>query len=72
MRLTLSIIQVVISIGLVTTVLLQQRGSGGVGIFGMGSGTAYHTKRGFEKIIFRMTIALAVLFIGIALLNLFV
>lgn len=72
MGLILNIIQIIISIILVTLVLLQQRGSGGAGIFGMGSGAAYHTKRGFEKIIFMATIALAILFIGTAFLNLLI
>jgi len=47
---------------LVGAILLQQRGSGLGGIFG-GGGESYHTKRGFEKILFTSTIILATLFL---------
>lgn len=59
----LPIIQVVVSILLVAVILLQQRGSGLSGIFGGGGGESYHTKRGFEKILFASTIVLASLFL---------
>ncbi|MFC1756734.1 preprotein translocase subunit SecG [Patescibacteria group bacterium] len=59
----LPIIQIVISVLLVVAVLLQQRGSGMSGVFGGGDGGgSYSTRRGFEKILFRSTIILAVLF----------
>ncbi len=58
----LPIFQIVVSVLLVTAVLLQQRGSGLSGLFG-GSDGSYHTKRGFEKILFIITIALATLFL---------
>ena len=51
-------------------ILLQQRGSGLSASFG-GDGSSYHTKRGLEKIIFFATIALAILFIGVAFARLF-
>ena len=66
----LNISQIIISISLVTVVLLQQRGTGGTGIFGMGSGTAYHTKRGAEKFLFSAAIGLSSLFIATAFLDL--
>lgn len=58
--------QIIISITLITTILLQQRGSGLSGIFG-GEGNVYRTKRGFEKLLFYSTIILVALFIGSAL-----
>ena len=58
----LPIIQIIISVLLVGAILLQQRGSGLGGIFG-GGGESYHTKRGFEKILFTSTIILATLFL---------
>ncbi|NMB92423.1 MAG: preprotein translocase subunit SecG [Parcubacteria group bacterium] len=58
----LAIIQIVIGIGLIVCVLLQQRG-GGVGVLGGMQTQFYGTRRGLEKIIFGLTIALGVIFI---------
>ena len=66
MRLTLTIIQVIISILLASAILLQQRGTGLSATFG-GEGNVYRTKRGLEKGIFVATIILAILFFGTAL-----
>jgi len=68
----LTIFQVIISIGLIITILLQQRGAGGSGIFGAGGGSSYYTKRGFEKILFITSIVLASLFVITAFLNLLI
>lgn len=70
METVLSIAQITISVALITTILLQQRGAGGSGIFGAGGGASYYTKRGFEKILFTATVILAGLFIVSAFLNL--
>jgi preprotein translocase subunit SecG len=60
----LPIIQIIISVFLIAAILLQQRGSGLAGVFGGGGGgESYHTKRGFEKILFTSTIVLASLFL---------
>lgn len=67
----LPIIQVVISAVLITAILLQQRG-GGLGIAFGGSGASYHTKRGFEKILFTTTIIFGILFVIVSLLSLFI
>ncbi|MBI2096750.1 MAG: preprotein translocase subunit SecG [Candidatus Sungbacteria bacterium] len=56
----LPIIQIVLSILVIVSILLQQRGGGLSAAFG-GDGNIYRTKRGVEKIIFRSTIVLAVL-----------
>jgi preprotein translocase subunit SecG len=63
----LSIAQIVLSAALVMVVLLQVRGGGLGGIFGQAD-TVYRTKRGVEKTLFQLTIALVVLFIIIAML----
>lgn len=65
-----NIIMIVVSVLLVVTVLLQQRGAGLSGAFGGNGGGAYHTKRGLERIIFIATIILSVLFIGGAFMRL--
>src|SRR4026208_2212153 len=50
-------------------VLPQQRGPGLGGAFG-GEVTAYRSRRGIERTLFRLTIGLAVLFVIFSLLNL--
>ena len=64
-----SIAQMVLSIALILTILLQVRGGGLGGIFGQAS-TVFRTKRGVEKTLFQLTIALVVLFITISVLTL--
>ncbi|KPJ85577.1 hypothetical protein AMJ57_02625 [Parcubacteria bacterium SG8_24] len=68
MRNYLDIAQVVVSAVLVTAIILQARGTGLGSAFG-GEGNVYRTKRGVEKILFRSTIVFAVLFFGLALVN---
>lgn len=63
----LSIIQLVLSVLLVASILLQQRGSGLSSTFG-GSGT-YYARRGAEKVLFRTTIVLSILFLSSAVLH---
>lgn len=62
-------IQVVLSVLLTVAILLQQKGSGLSGVFG-GSSNVYSTKRGVDKILHFGTIALALIFFGVALLRL--
>jgi len=64
----LSIIQIALSILIVTSILLQQRGSGLGAAFG-GESTVFRTKRGVEKGLYYATIILAVLFFLTAILN---
>lgn len=63
----LTALQLVLAILLTVTVLLQQKGSGMGMAFG-GSSNIYSTKRGVDKLLFRATIVLSVLFFGLALL----
>ena len=69
MQIYLNVAQIVLSIALVTVILLQVKGGGLGGIFGQPD-TVYRTKRGVEKILFQLTIALVVLFITISLISL--
>lgn len=64
----LSISFIVLSVLLTAAILLQQRGSGLGSAFG-GEGNVFRTKRGLEKGLFYVTIALACLFFGMAILN---
>ncbi len=65
----LTITQVVLAVLLITTVLLQHRGTALGGAFG-GEGNIYRSRRGAEKFLFIFTVIIACLFIATALLNL--
>lgn len=64
----LNISQVVLSVILIVTILMQARGSGLGAAFG-GEGNVYRTKRGLEKRLFQITVAVAILFFAISLAN---
>jgi preprotein translocase subunit SecG len=64
----LSVALIVVSILLSTAILLQQRGTG-LGLAFGGDTTIFRTKRGLEKALFYVTIALSCLFFGIAFLS---
>jgi protein translocase SecG subunit len=56
-------IQVVLSVLLIASVLLQQSGAGVGGAFGGDNFSAgFHTRRGAERVLFHATIVLGVLF----------
>lgn len=63
-------VQIILSILLITAILLQQRGSSLGGAFGGDNfSAAFHKRRGAEQFLFRISIAVAVLFVLSALLN---
>lgn len=63
------ILQIILSVLLISAILLQAQGSGLGSTWG-GGGETYHTKRGVEKVVFNATIVLVVCFslVSIALL----
>jgi preprotein translocase subunit SecG len=65
----LIVAQMILALALIASILLQQRGTGLGGAFG-GEVTAYRSRRGIERTLFRLTIVLAVLFVVFSLLNL--
>jgi preprotein translocase subunit SecG len=65
----LALVQSILAVALTVAILLQQRGAGVGGAFG-GEITAYRSRRGIERTLFRLTIVLAVLFVAFSLLNL--
>lgn len=60
--------QIILAILLTVAILLQARGQGLGSTFG-GGGELYRTKRGFERLLFTVTIILAVLFVVNSLIN---
>lgn len=65
MKNTLLVIEMVLGSLLALLILLQHRASGLSATFG-GAGTTYVQRRGAEKVLFQMTVWVAVVFFGIA------
>jgi len=62
--------QIILSVILVTAILLQQTAAGlGGALGGDDAGSFHHTRRGFEKFLFYLSIVCAVLFAILALLS---
>jgi len=64
-----NIAQIVLAVVLIGVLLLQVRGGGLGGIFGQPD-SVFRTRRGIEKSLFRLTIALVVVFIVLSILSL--
>ena len=65
----LNVAQIIVSVALILAILFQVRGGGLGGIFSQAD-TVYRTKRGLEKTLFQLTIALVVIFVIISILSL--
>jgi len=72
MKSLLPYIQILLSVFLIATILLQRTGAQVGGAFGGSDNmsSAYHTRRGLERGLFIATIIIAILFAVSALLNL--
>jgi preprotein translocase subunit SecG len=64
----LQIGQIVIAIAVASSILLQARGTGLSSTFG-GESTAYRSRRGLERTLFRLTIVLILVFVVISLVG---
>lgn len=64
--------EIVLSVVLIALILLQRSGAelGGALGGGDGSGGTVYTRRGAEKVMFYLTIVVAVVFLGVAILSL--
>jgi preprotein translocase subunit SecG len=69
MSIYFNIALIVLSIALTLAILFQVKGGGLGGIFGQAD-TVYRTRRGVEKSLFQLTIALAVLFVIVSIISL--
>ncbi len=67
----LTILHIIVSVLLIVSVLSQNRSAGLSATFG-GGGSFYAGKRGAEKVLYIATMVLAALYVGIALVFLFV
>lgn len=67
----INIVQMVSAVLMVVLILLQQRSAGGLSgaIGGADTASSYSSRRGVEKHILRGTVALAIIFLGSAVLQ---
>lgn len=64
----ITIAQVIVSVLVVVSILLQSRGEG-LGTFLGGGGEVYRSKRGIEKTLYIATIILTILLVGLSIAN---
>lgn len=65
----LNVAIIIVSIALIASVLLQSKGVGLGGLAGGDSGGVYTQRRGIEKVMFYITIALSVVFLMLSLIS---
>ena len=68
MKSVIVVIQILISCLLIAVILLQAKGTG-LGRAWGGGGEFYRSKRGVEKILFKITVALAIIFLVSSLVS---
>jgi preprotein translocase subunit SecG len=68
----LDIALIITSIALIASVILQSKGAGLGGLTGADTGGIFTARRGIEKVLFRVTIGLSVLFFALAILTVIV
>jgi len=66
MKSTLTVVQIITSVVLIALILLQAKGTGLGRAFG---GQSYHSKRGVEFVVFRLTIFISVMFVAVSAIN---
>lgn len=71
MKNILLFVNIILSALIVVLILLQGRGAGLGSAWG-GGGELYQTRRGIEKLTYKLTIVLVIVFFIISLINLFV
>ena len=64
----LQVSQLLIAVAVATSILLQARGTGLSSTFG-GESTAYRSRRGLERTLFRMTVVLIVVYVIVSILG---
>lgn len=69
MKLILFLIQIILAILLILVIIIQQKGSGLGSTFG-GELSFYRTRRGAEKLLYRLTWVLGAVFIAVSILGL--
>ena len=63
-----NVFQILVALTLIAAVLMQAKGAGLGNIFGGGGGAeTFRTRRGIERVLFRGTIGLILLFVGLSI-----
>jgi len=65
----LDIALIIISVGLILSVILQSKGAGLGGLTGADTGGVFTARRGIERVLFWVTIVLSVVFFVLVLIN---
>jgi preprotein translocase subunit SecG len=63
----LDIALIITSVGLILSVILQSKGAGLGGLTGADTGGVFTARRGIERILFWVTIALSLIFFGLVI-----
>jgi preprotein translocase subunit SecG len=58
---------IIVSVGLILSVILQSKGAGLGGLTGADASSVFTARRGIERVLFWVTIVLSILFFGMAL-----
>jgi preprotein translocase subunit SecG len=66
MLLAIEISLIIVSVALIASVVLQSKGAGLGGLTGLDSGGVYTARRGIERTLFYVTVALSILFFILA------
>jgi preprotein translocase subunit SecG len=66
MKVSVTVIQIIVAVILSGLILIQAKGTGLGRTFGQGT---YHSKRGVEFVVFRLTILMAVVFVIVSVAN---
>ena len=62
-----NVFQILVALILIAAVLMQAKGAGMGNIFGGAGGDSFRTRRGVERVLFRVTIGLIVVFVGLSI-----
>lgn len=68
----LNIAIIIVALALIASILMQSKGIGLGGLAGGDSGGVYTARRGIDKVMFYITIALSVVFLVLALVSVIV
>ncbi|MCR4328819.1 MAG: preprotein translocase subunit SecG [Patescibacteria group bacterium] len=66
----MNILQLLVSLAIIGLILIQERSSGFSALLG-GDGSVYQTRRGIQKSAFYATIVFSIVFVGLAIYQLF-
>ena len=62
-----NVFQILVALILIAAVLMQAKGAGMGNIFGGAGGDSFRRRRGVERVLFRVTIGLIVVFVGLSI-----